>query len=137
MTYEEWEGQVPAWIKKEPVWKFFGYRKALFLHDLAWLDTEAWMKDPRGRRNASQLIESAGPISANLEEGYGRGTGSDKRRFYVIALGSARETKGWYYRGRRFLSTAVLEHRLTLADEIIALLVNEVSLQTQHLRSKA
>ena len=31
MTYEEWEEQVTLEIRKGPVWKFNGYRKALFL----------------------------------------------------------------------------------------------------------
>lgn len=33
MTYEEWEEQVAPEIKNGPVWRFYGYRKALFLHD--------------------------------------------------------------------------------------------------------
>ena len=31
MTYEEWEEGVAREIKNGPVWKFYGYRKALFL----------------------------------------------------------------------------------------------------------
>jgi hypothetical protein len=31
MTYEEWEVQVAPAIKGGPVWKFYGYRKSLFL----------------------------------------------------------------------------------------------------------
>lgn len=34
MTYEEWEAEVHERVKKEPVWQFLGYRKALFLYDL-------------------------------------------------------------------------------------------------------
>jgi len=34
VTYGEWEEQVSPEIKTGPVWKFYGYRKALFLYDL-------------------------------------------------------------------------------------------------------
>lgn len=34
MTYEEWEAGVHERVKREPVWEFLGYRKALFLYDL-------------------------------------------------------------------------------------------------------
>ena len=38
MTYEEWKQTVSQQIKNDSVWKFFGYRKALFLYDLTWKD---------------------------------------------------------------------------------------------------
>jgi len=131
MTYEEWERGVPEAIKADPVWQFYAYRKALFLYDLAWEDSELLMRDRRGQVIAEQLIDSAGSICANIEEGYGRGYGKDRNYFLRVAVGSARETRGWYYRGRHLLSTAVLEHRLTLASEVIALLVTELNQQRQ------
>ena len=94
MTYEEWEKGVPAVITGDPVWHFFAYRKALFLYDLMWEDCERLMRDPRGRAVAEQLTRSTGSISANIEEGYGRGYGRDRNYFLRIATGSARETRG-------------------------------------------
>jgi four helix bundle protein len=58
-----------------------------------------------------------------MEEGYGRGFGKDYARFLRIALGSARESRGWYFRGRRPLKPEVIEHRLNLLQTIIAGLV--------------
>lgn len=81
------------------------------------------LADPRGKSIAQQLTRSAGSIAANIEEGYGRGYGKDYARFLRIALGSARETKGWYFRGRQILDEAVVAHRLDLIDDIIAGLV--------------
>lgn len=129
MTYEEWEAGVHERVKKEPVWQFLGYRKALFLYDLAWQDCERLMRDRRGRAVAEQLIRSAGSISANIEEGHGRGYGKERNWFFRVSIGSARESKGWYWRGRHLLPPEVLDQRLALADEVIALLVTELTRQ--------
>ena len=133
MTYDEWEAGVPGAVKAEPVWKFAGYRKALFLSELLWLDTDAWLSDPRGRANAQQIVSSIGSISANIEEGFGRGYGKQLLQFYTYALASARESKGWFFRSRRFLSPESLSHRLGLCDEIIALLIDELNRQRRRL----
>jgi four helix bundle protein len=87
------------------------------------------MKDIRGRAVDEQLIRSVGSNCANIEEGYGRGFGRDYAHFLGYALGSARETQGWYLRAKHLLPEEVLEHRLALIDEIIALLVAAIGYQ--------
>ncbi len=129
MTYEEWEAGVHERIKREPIWKFMGYRKALFFYELVWQDCEKLMRDVRGRAVAEQLIRSAGSISANIEEGHGRGYGKQRNWFFAVSIGSGRESKGWYWRVRQLLTPEVLEHRLALADEVIALIVTELDAQ--------
>jgi four helix bundle protein len=112
-----------------PLWNSIGYQKALFLYDLVWLDCEKLMHDLRGKAITQQLIRSGGSISANMEEGYGRGFGGDYARFLGYALGSARETQGWCFRARHLLPEDVVTHRLDVADEIIALLVTTIKQQ--------
>lgn len=66
-----------------------------------------------------------------MEEGYGRGYGKEYAYFLRVSVGSARETKGWYWRARHLLSQTVLDHRLALLDEIISLTVKEINRQTR------
>ncbi len=133
-SYEEWEQGVAEEIKGGPVWEFYGYRKALFLYDLLWADCEYWQKERRGWAIVEQVVRSAGSISANIEEGNGRGYGRDYARFLKIALGSARETQGWYWRGRALLPEVVLQHRLAVLNEVIALLMTEIKRQLEYAR---
>ena len=126
MRYDEWQASVPKEIRDEGFWQFYGYCKALFFYEVCWQDCEKLLDHPLGRAVSQQLIRSAGSISANIEEGYGRGYGKDRLRFLRIALGSARESKGWYYRAKELLSPEILEHRLGLTSEVIALIVTEL-----------
>ncbi len=128
-NFEEWQTTVPEKIRGGPLWSFSAYPKASFLYALVWLDCEKLRQDVRGRAIVEQLIRSAGSISANIEEGYGRGFGRDYAHFLGYALGSARETQGWYFRAQYLLSDQVLAHRLALIDEIIALLVSTIGYQ--------
>jgi four helix bundle protein len=123
MKHKEWLAQVPESLKQDPLWQFQAYQKAVLLYDLTWEDCERLRKDLQGRAVAQQLIRSAGSICANIEEGFGRGYGREYAYFLRIAIDSARETRGWYYRGRKLLSADVVTHRMALADEIIAMLV--------------
>jgi four helix bundle protein len=123
--------------KSDPLWDYVAYQKALFLSDLAWFDCDRLMKDARGRVIVSQLYDAASSISANIEEGYSKGFGADYARYLGIALGSARETRGWYWRGRRMLTEKVLEHRFDLLSEIISLLMTTIPQQRRIKKTKS
>ena len=127
-NFEEWTNSVHASIRNDPLWSFHVYPKALFLYDLAGY----LLKDERSQKVASQLIRSAGSVSANIEEGYGRGFGKDYSLHLRIALGEARESRGWYWRGRHQLPEEVVNHRIKLLDEIIAMLAPNVVRQRKY-----
>ncbi|MCI0475662.1 MAG: four helix bundle protein, partial [Anaerolineales bacterium] len=135
-SFEEWQTSVSNIIRADPLWKSAAYQKALFLYDLSWFDCDYLMDDTRGRKLAGQLIQASSSISANIEEGFGKGLGPDYARYLSIALGSSRETRGWYWRARHKIPMAVVEHRMALASEIIALLATTIPQQRQIKRKK-
>ncbi|MBI4713108.1 MAG: four helix bundle protein [Planctomycetes bacterium] len=106
----------------DPLLKYPAYVKALELFDNAFKDTEILLNDIRGREITRQIIRSSGSISANFEEGYGRGTTKEFIHHLRIANGEARETKGWYYKSRLFLPEELINKRMNEVDEIIALI---------------
>ena len=97
MNYDEWAAQVPQEITDDALWTVEAYRLGLFVADVGWYDVTRLMRDRRTHNLAGQLYRALGSIGANLAEGYSRGTGKDRARFYEYALGSARESRDWYY----------------------------------------
>lgn len=126
MNYTEWLKSVPATITEDPLWNQEAYRLALFAADLAWHDSTKLFRDARTRELAGQLIGAVGSIGANVSEGYSRGFPKDRARFYEYALGSARETRTWYFNARHLLGDAVADHRMKLETQIIRLLLSTV-----------
>jgi four helix bundle protein len=129
MNYEEWLKSMPAEIREDSLWRMEAYRLALFVADVSWHDVTKLVQDKRTVGLSGQLYEALGSISANLSEEYSRGTGRDRARFYEYALGSAREARGWYYKGRHVLGAAVAEHRIRLLTQIIRLVLTMVPSQ--------
>ena len=123
VNYNEWLKSVPVVFTADALWKMAVYRYALFLGDLAWHDTTKLMKDRRTIGLSEQLYEAVGSIGANISEGYSRSSGKDRARFYEYALGSARESRGWYYEGRYILGEEAATHRMQLLTQIIRLLL--------------
>ena len=126
MNFEEWLKAVPGEITRDSLWKMEAYRLALFAADLGWHDVTKLAGDRRTLDLAGQLYRALGSIEANISEGYSRGSGRDRARFYEYALGSARESRGWYYKGRHVMGEAVATHRLRLLTHIICLLLRMV-----------
>ena len=129
MNFSEWEKMVPESFTADTLWKMKAYQYALYLSDLSWQDVTVLMKDKRTIALANQLYRAIGSISANLAEGYSRSTGKDRALFYQYALGSARESRGWYYKARFILGDEIFNHRTRVLTEIIRLLLTMIPQQ--------
>jgi four helix bundle protein len=129
MNYSDWEKQVLGEIRDDSLWQIKAYRLGLFVSDIGWHDVTKLVNDGRTIRLSDQLYRALGSISANIAEGYSRGTGKDRARFYEYALGSARESRDWYYKGRHILGEAVITHRIKLLTEVIRLLLTMIPQQ--------
>jgi four helix bundle protein len=132
MDYGEWAKTVPETITNDLLWKVQAYRLALFAADLGWSDVTKLMGDKRTVALSDQLYRALGSISANIAEGYSRESQKDMARYYEYALGSARESRDWYYKARHILSDAVMTERVHLLTQIIRLLITMV----QHQRGR-
>ncbi len=102
------------------------YQISIELWDKCWSDTEIMAKDFRRKEIAKQLIRSCGSISANIEEGYGRGFGKEYPHFLRISRGSARESRGWYQRAKALLSHEIIDDRCQLIDSITAMITKTI-----------
>lgn len=123
MTYDEWLADVPQEIQQDALWQTTVYRQALFSGDLAWADATKLAQDRRTLAIADQLYRAVGGVSTTIAEGYGRISGKDQARYYEYALGSAREARDWYFKGRYILGPEVVDHRLKLLAQIIRQLI--------------
>ena len=108
------------------------YAVALELWDECWQDTGIMAKDFRGIEIAKQLIRSIGSVSANIEEGYGRGFGKEYPHFLRISRGSARESKGWYKRSKHLLDEKIIESRIYKLDSVIAMVTKSIQTLEQN-----
>jgi four helix bundle protein len=121
MTFEEWLKGVPEVIRADTLWRVEAYRLGLFLSDLAWVDAAVLLRDNRTRSVADQVYRAASNISSNVSEGYSRSTGKGRAIYYEYALGSARETRDWYFKARHVLKAEIVEHRTGITSAIIRL----------------
>jgi len=126
MTYDDWQATVPSFMTGDPLWTVTAYRKSLFLSHVAWPDVSKLVADRRTVALSDQLYRAVGSIGANLAEGYSRGSAKDRVRFYEYSLGSARESRDWYYKARHILGEPVFTHRAEVLTEIIRLLLTTI-----------
>ncbi len=129
MNFDEWVKTLPQEITSDSLWKMEAYRLALFAAEIGWQDALKLSLDRRMLGLSDQLYRSLGSVSANLAEGYSRGTNRERAHFYEYALGSGRESRDWYFKARHVLSKDVTPHRLQFLAEIIRLLLTMVPQQ--------
>lgn len=86
------------------------YQLALFVFQVAQRDIET-LKQKKARSDLiNQLYRAAGSVPANIVEGYGRNSGKERRHFFEVALGSAREVDLWYQESEALLGAQVVEY---------------------------
>ena len=138
MNFSQWVDSVPESITDDSLWKMKVYQLALFASDIGWHDVLILARDKRTISLADQLYRALGSIGANIAEGYSYGTGTNRARFYEYALGSARESRHWYYEARFVLNEHVTEHRLNLMASVARQLLAIIPQQRgRSLREKA
>ena len=129
MDYETWLKSVSKKLTGDSLWNMTVYRLALFLSDVAWHAVSKLNDDERTKGVSNQLYRAIGSIGANIAEGYSYSTGGNRARYWEYALGSARESREWYYRARHILGEPVLNHRLSYLTRIVQLLITAVPAQ--------
>ena len=126
MNYDDWLKSLPTEITDDPLWQMTVYRQSLFLGEIAWFDVCKLAQDKRTLDLSDQLYRAVGGISATICEGYSRASDKDQARFYEYSLGSARETRDWYYKSRHVLQEDVAMHRMRLTVHVIRQLLKMV-----------
>jgi len=119
MNYKDWLKIVPKEFTEDTLWRMEVYRISLFAGDVAWHDVTKLMRDRRTLDLSDQLYSAVGSISSNIAEGYSRSSHKDQARFYEYSLGSARESRNWYFEGRHILGETISTPRIQLHTQII------------------
>lgn len=100
--------------------------------DWCWTACEKW---PRLAQDTigKQLIRAADSVGANLVEGDGRLTDPDAVRFFIIARGSARETRLWIRRAakRKLVTELQAEQQVQAINQGAKLLNSLISYRRQ------
>ena len=129
MDFKEWVECVPESIRADSLWRMTAYRVSLYLADIGWQDVTKLATDRRTKAIADQLYRALCGISPTLAEGYSRGTGKDRARFYEYSHGSVRESRDWYFKSRHVLGEALVQHRMGLLNHVNRLLLTMIPQQ--------
>jgi four helix bundle protein len=112
--------------RADPLYGLRAFELARSAVEIGTGDAQTLARRAATRLVSGQLLRSVGSITANIAEGYGRGTGADRARFYEYALGSAREAREWYRSAGAVLQAGLVSDRLARLDAIVSLLIGLV-----------
>jgi four helix bundle protein len=133
--YADWERTVLPSERRDTLWRMRAYQFGRFLGSRTRADARRLWNLPLGRPIVPQLWGAVGSIPANIAEGYSRGTGADRARFYEYALGSTRECVVWYEQLREILDDGVINERIDLLVQVKSLLIATLpSTRTERIR---
>ena len=140
MTIESWERGLPDALRGQAIWRVQAYRLAAYAAHCAAEDCDRVASRPTMALVCSQLVRAVASVSANVAEGYGRRSRTDRIRYYEYALGSAGEAQSWYLAARNALTPAVTDERLDDLNRVTRLLLamihNEREGRTWNARQK-
>lgn len=114
---------LPPCMRSDAVNHLAAYRLARGTADAGWEHVTVLAGDQRTRQLASQLFRALGSVCANLVEAYSRSSGRDRARLLEYALGSARESREWYWHGRHVLGAEATQEAISRLAEVIRLLL--------------
>ena len=120
--YDEWARGVPTDLTSDPIWRTPAYRLSLYVMALAQSDVPLILAHRATRPHLDQLLRAVGAISADLDEGYSRSSGPERAHYFEYALGSSRESRGWYYKCAIAFPPDKLATRLRRLSNIIRIL---------------
>ena len=120
--YDAWALTVTPEITTDTLWRTPAYRFALYMMSRAQADIDWILRHRATRALADQLLRAVGGISASIDEGYSRSSGRERAHFYEYGLGSARESRGWYYKCSVALPPEVTAARLARLSRIVRIL---------------
>jgi four helix bundle protein len=119
----EWERRCPTAITSDAIWKLNVYRAALYLLHLVRTDVRFALKHRLDPELAGQLLRAVASISANIGEGFGRSTRSDRLRFFGYSLGSLRESVSWLLATADYLPPTACDARIDVIGRTRPLLL--------------
>ncbi len=122
-AYLRWEEIISPRFRADALWRMSAYRYTTYLSDLAWDDAVLLERRVITRALGGQICRAAGSIGANIADGYGRGSGRDRVRFYEYSLCAARESASWYHSARHALGDDVACARIDFIQRICRLLL--------------
>jgi len=121
----------------KPIYELDVYSLAEDLSDMIWIEFDSWSTKAKNTLGY-QIIRSSDSIAANIAEGFGRYSTSDRKNFYYYARGSFEETKAWLRKAvrRGLVIEARLEQYKIIIDELGPKL-NAFIAKTKTYKSKA
>lgn len=96
------------------------WQKAQQVFEMVCKDIKKWPRSPITNSIAYQLIDSAGSISSNIAEGYGRGGPREFEQFFRYSRGSCAETDNWLYKSlqQNLITSSRYKEYVSLFDEL-------------------
>jgi four helix bundle protein len=115
--------KISASLGNDPLGRMRVFTLAAELAPDSWKDANELAANAVTELLSRQLYASVGSITANIAEGYSRSSGKDRVRFFEYALGSVRESMGWYRHAEPVIGAEVVADRLDRLEEMRRILL--------------